>query len=533
MRQRWYRIVLAAVIWTALVVLPAHTQQLSEPVLTEYGPVRGEVLSNSIRFRGIPYAAPPIGPLRWRAPQPPQPWAELRATAYGSPCPQFAADGGFLGSEDCLTLNIWTPKNRGASLRPVMVFIHGGANTFGASSLPTYDGQAFAEKGGVVLVTINYRLGQFGYLAHPLLSAEDTVHQSSGNYGLLDQIFALQWVQRNIANFGGDPTNVTIFGESAGGLNVACLLASPAAAGLFHRAIIQSGGFFVSKPLRDDDPQTESAEEFGQRFEQEINCSSANDPLACMRRKTTREVIDTLRPPPPVVGGCRNPPCPEYGPNVDGYVLTGSPVELMRQGQYNNVPTIVGTNKNEASIFITLVFPLVTEAQYQAAVRRYLPAVADQVLARYPISDYRNARDALDAVFTDLLFICPARLGTRAMSMHQSNIYVYHFTHGLESRLYNYLGAFHALELYFVFNNFVLPAHTPTNRELDLANTMLRYWTNFARSGDPNGQGLPRWPVYTLDGDRHIILDERISTGTQLRKEFCEFWCDVLGLSCF
>jgi para-nitrobenzyl esterase len=348
---------------------------------------------------------------------------------------------------------------------------------------------------------------------------------------LLDQIFALKWVQRNIANFGGDPNSVTIFGESAGGINVACLISSPAAAGLFHRAIVQSGGFFITKPLRDENAEIESAEEFGQRFEAEINCLSAGDPIACMRRKTIREVMDTLRPPPPIANGCRNPPCPEYGPNLDGYVLPGNPLQVMLDGRHNNVPTMIGTNKDEGTIF-TVLLPLFTASQYESVVREFAPQIADQVLARYPVSDYGGPRNAFNALYTDLLFICPARLGTRALAMHQPNVYVYHFTHELDPRLYNYLGAFHALELNFVFNTFSLPGHTPTNRELQLADNMLRYWTNFAKTGDPNGQQLPRWPVYTLDGDRHVVLDERINTGMQLRKEFCEFWCQMLGLTC-
>ncbi|MBI3949174.1 MAG: carboxylesterase family protein [Acidobacteria bacterium] len=504
----------------------AKAQPLSDPVPTEQGLVRGEVLEASIAFRGISYAAAPVGDLRWRAPQPPQPWQGVRdALTFGEPCPQFAnpTSQDIIGCEDCLTLNIWAPKGKEPSLRPVMFFIHGGANTMGASSLPTYDGQALAEKGGVVVVTINYRLGQLGFLAHPLLSAEDAEHHSSGNDGLLDQIFALKWVRRNIANFGGDPNNITIFGESAGGLNVACLVASPEAAGLFQRAIVESGGFFVTTPLRDNDPEGESAEEFGQRFEKEIGCISAGDPIACMRRKTAEEVLRTLKAGFPLLG--RFEGSVTYGPNVDGYVLKGNLVEVMLAGQHNNVPVIIGTNKNEASIFI-VGLRLNPEAAYRAAVERFFPNASQEVLARYPASEYASPRDAFDALVTDLAFICPARAASIALSGHQRRTFVYHFTHVVDAPVLRNLGAFHGLELSFVFNNFGIIQPTP--EEVNLAETMLAYWTNFARTGDPNAGALPTWPAYTLDGDMHLNLDAPISTGTALRKEYCEFWFDLL-----
>lgn len=506
--------------------------QLGDPVPTDQGPVRGEDLGSSIAFRGIPYAAAPIGNLRWRPPQSRGlSQGVFEATKFGPGCPQFTNSAGsvllpgqpgaFQGAEDCLSLNIWSPKSTGGPIRPVMFFIHGGGNIQGAGSLSLYDGRALAEKGGVVAVTINYRLGPLGFLAHPLLSGEDAEHHSSGNYGLLDQIHALRWVQRNIRNFGGDPANVTIFGESAGGVNVACLLASPLASGLFHRAIIESGGYVIGTRLRDAPgvPQPESAEEFGLRFAKELGCDKALDPMACMRGKGAEEVTGTLKADPGILGRAEG--LPSYGPNVDGFVLPNSPLEVMAEGNQNDVPVIVGTNKNEGSIFILQV-PLGSEAAYRAAVRRYLPVIADQVLARYPASDYASPRDAFDALLSDLAFICPAREGSRALVGYQPRVFVYHFIHGLNSPTLGFLGAFHALELPFVFHN--LGVINPAAEEVRLSDNMLAYWTNFAKQGNPNGDGLVTWAAYSLDGDAHQNLDVRIGPGTALRKQYCDFW---------
>jgi para-nitrobenzyl esterase len=514
---------------TPSAALPARAQRLSDPVATEQGLVRGQVVGNAIAFRGIPYTAPPVGDLRWKPPQLHAPWEGVRnALEFGSACPQFTNSTSDIttGGEDCLTFNIWAPKDKEPSLRPVMFFIHGGGNIQGASSQPVYDGQALVEKGGVVVVTINYRLGPLGFLAHPLLSAEDVEHHSSGNYGLLDQIFALQWVRRNIRNFGGDPDNIMIFGESAGGLNVSCLVASPLGAGLFQRAIVESGGFLVNTRLRDapDAPEAESAEEFGIRFAKEIGCDSAADPLACLRSKTPEQLLNTLRGGlllERFIGGNI------YGPSVDEYVLTDSPLEVMLAGQHNNVPVIIGTNRNEGLIFI-LGIPLSSEADYQAAVERLFSSFSAQVLERYPVSDYPSPRAAFDAILTDLAFICPARAASLVLASYQPRTFVYHFTHSVNTPSFvRDLGAFHGLELAFVFNNFGLIRPTP--EEVSLSETMLTYWTDFARNEDPNSSGLPLWPAYTLDGDMHLNLDVPISPGSALRKEYCDFWFQLFG----
>ncbi|KAF0247894.1 MAG: para-nitrobenzyl esterase, partial [bacterium] len=291
---------------------------LSDPVITEEGPVRGELQDKSIVFRGIPYASPPTGDLRWR---PPQAAAKrtnvLEATQFSSPCAQPDNTGKIIGSEDCLSLNIWSPKTKESALRPVMFFIHGGGNITGSADMfafgvRLYDGTFLHDMGGVLVVSINYRLGPLGFFSHPTLSNEDRQNGVSGNYGLMDQIFALQWVQKNIRNFGGDPNNVTIFGESAGGRNVLALITSPKATGLFHKAIVESGApLFVDIPLRANAPGL-SAEGVGTEASKTLGCETVGDTGACLRGKTPAELLKALAPDELGFSGF------QYGPIIDG-----------------------------------------------------------------------------------------------------------------------------------------------------------------------------------------------------------------------
>jgi para-nitrobenzyl esterase len=502
---------------------------LSDPFITEEGPVRGEVLDNSIVFRGIPYAAAPTGDRRWRQPQPADKRADtLNAISFGSICAQPDGDA-LAGSEDCLSLNIWAAKAKESKLRPVMFFIHGGGNVTGSSIMSSfgailYNGKYFAEKTGVVVVTINYRLGPFGYFAHPGLTNEDP-NKSSGNYGLLDQIFALQWVQRNIANFGGDPTNVTIFGESAGGRNVLSLVVSPLASGLFTKAIIESGApLFVDQPLAaTGDPNGRNAEDIGLQFAKALGCDTSSDPTACLRTRTPAELLKAMPSDELGIAGLM------YGPNVDGYVIPASTTEILRDGQQNNVPIMIGTNKNEFLSFIGNT-PISTEADYLNALTLALGDKAPQVLAKYPVKDYGTPRLALDAAFTDLFFLCPARTASQLIAANQPKTFVYQFTHALS--VFPDMGAFHGLELPFLFHSITdIPVVGLTKKEVKLSDRMAAYWSNFAKNGDPNGSKLPNWPIYTVDGDKNITLDTKIKTNTSLRKEFCQFLADTLSNS--
>lgn len=515
---------------SALLVVTSSLWSLSQScpsdentVATEQGCVKGESLGAVKVFRGIPYAAPPVGNLRWRVPQEHPAWEGVRdATEFGKSCPQLPGTifrYQLETDEDCLSLNIWTPKTDPNAKLPVMVWIHGGGLVQGSSSQKvsdhlTYDGRFLAEKFNVVVVTINYRLAQLGFLAHPTLSAEDSEHSVSGNYGLLDQIFALRWVQKNIQNFGGDPTNVTIFGESGGGKSVCALLASPLARGLFHRAIIQSGGCPSNLRKLRDSSGRESAEAQGERFARAIGCADAPDVLACLRSKTVQEILNTLPGEASILSTAE-----KWDFIVDGYALPDSPGRVLESGNFNVVPLIAGTTGNEASIF-TGKLNITTPAQYEAFVRVLFRENADHVLALYPVSAYSSPKAALDALISDISFVCPTRRFVRDVAKYQQKTFLYHFAYVTRVGAQLGLGAFHGSEIPFVFGNLA----NPTPQERALSDAMMAYWTNFAQSGDPNDSTLPRWPAYTLSEDPHVQLDTPITAGRELRKLYCDFW---------
>jgi para-nitrobenzyl esterase len=492
-------------------------QRFSPPVPTEFGPVYGEVLPTTIVYRGIPYAAPPTSRMRWRPPTPPLPWKTPRdATRFASVCPQFMSSrGGFAfkaaqtdvvarGNEDCLALNIWVPQQTQMQPLPVMVFIHGGGYKAGSGS--RYDGAALAER-GVVVATINYRLGVFGFLAHPVLSKEDLSQGTSGNYGLLDQIAALRWVQQNIRAFGGDPSKVTIFGESAGAGSVCALMVSPLARGLFHRVIMQSGRFAIRRTLR-------KAEMDGIRFAATVGCGNTTDALGCLRNKTKYELLDPLRPSGLGVFEALSGNL-AFGPIIDGVVLPARPLDLVQSGRYPMVPVIIGNNANEGTLFLHGSRDW-GKAAYEASVTRVFGRRAAQLLELYPVSKYNSPREAYDALLTDIAFACPTHTLARALVGHQSKTFVYRFAHTMERGPARRLGAFHGLELAFVFRFGAIPALRPTTDERALSDTLADYWVQFARTGDPNAAGLPHWPAYTLEGDKYQVLDIPVTTMTGL-----------------
>lgn len=523
--MRMRRVVVLALLLIVVAAGPrsqaeSHAARLGDTVTTEQGPIRGEVLGATVAFRGVAYAAPPVGPLRWSPPQPAATHTDvLDATEFGSSCAQLGVGGALVGGEDCLTLNVWAPGDERSAPYPVMLFIHGGGNVTGASSDLLYNGRSLSEAGPVVVVTINYRLGPLGFLAHPLLTAEDTEHQSSGNYGLLDQLAALEWVQRNIEAFGGDPANVTIFGESAGGRDVLNLVASPLGAGLFHKAIVESGApLLLPTPLHDSDGEVESAEAFGERLATALGCPDG----ACLREATPDELLRAIPPDETLF----NFQSYVYGPNVDGYVLPASIASVLAAGEQNDVPLMIGTNKNEAQFFITTI-ALATEQQYEAAVEARFGENAPAVLARYPVSDYGSPRAAFEALVTDLIFLTPARTASRLVAPAQPKTYVYQFTHAIKA--FENFGAFHGLELPFVFANFERFPVPPTKKDRKLSRRMQGYWTNFAATGDPNGRGLPTWPAYTNEGDTSVALDSKIKPQVGYRKDYCDFWTALVG----
>ena len=490
-------------------------------VTTDKGDVVGVTSSDGKvnAFLGIPYAAAPVGDLRWKPPAPAPAWTTPRmATSIGLACPQVSnalTGAAPPNGEDCLFLNVWTPTS--ATNAPVMVFIHGGSFTFGQGGDPLYDGAALSHL-GVIVVTINYRLGALGFMAHPALSAEDA-HGSSGNYGLLDQQAALGWVKTNIAAFHGDPTKVTIFGESAGAISVGAHIVSPLAAGLFSRALSESGTvYLVTEPLKDPStPSTvDSAEEYGAAFATKLGCTDAS-PLACLRGKAVADILSAQG------NSLELTPGVTFSPNVDGYVLPSSPILRMTAGQTNDVPYLLGTNADEATLFDSTL-TITNDTEYRAAVAAEAPTLVDSILAIYPSSAYPTPKDAFNAFMTEALFVCPARFVARASASRVKQTYLYQYTHVDSVGAALGWGAFHSSELPLVFGNFTGVFSGATDVEKSLSASMMGYWTRFAATGDPNdpsGAALA-WPQYTEAADQNIVLGDTISVEANLVKDHCD-----------
>lgn len=473
----------------------------AERVATTSGVVRGARVGATWAYRKVPFAAPPVGDLRLRAPRPATcSAAELDATALGPRCPQLDETGAYLGAEDCLHVNVWAPAAAGAA-RPVMVWIHGGGNAAGSATDPLYDGRRLAEAGDVVVVSVNYRLGQLGYLADASLADGGSV----GNYGTLDQIAALRWVHDNVAAFGGDPANVTVFGESAGGRNTCTLLAAPAARGLFHRAIIESG---ACKFL--DDRAT--AQTTADAVATALGCSG--DRAACFRAATAEALTRANAQP---VGALA---ASTYGTVVDGVVLTEQPEAAIKAGRHAAVPLMIGANADETGREAPTNL---TAAQYEALIRAQYRTIADLVLAQYPVASFPSPRAAYVRVTTDARFVCPSREIAAAADLGQTApVYRYFFPYRATP-----FGAVHGIELPFVFGTFdAIPTATgqpyqPTAADLALSSAMQGYWARFARTGDP--AGTPAWSAATA-GEPALVLDTAIAVQAGIRRDACDFW---------
>lgn len=507
-----------------------------ERVQLDSGPVSGVQEDEIWVFKGIPYAAPPVAELRWRAPQPVTPWEEVRlCNTFGPACPQPSqAEIFYLAAgetaEDCLYLNVWSPAKSTDERLPVMVWIHGGSFETGSGSMAVYDGRKLASA-GVVVVTINYRLGPLGFLAHPLLSAESSLGVS-GNYGLLDQIAALQWVQKNIAGFGGDPARVTVFGESAGAISILDLLVSPLADGLFQRAIAQSGilldrGFEVST-----NGTLDAAEQEGVEFARLLGVDETGDVLAQLRAKTPDELLAVSLDAGLMEKGLT------WKPVVDGYVLPDMPTTLWSEGRRQSVPLLIGSNADEGNLFLAGI--TLDPTVYESQMRRVFGSHADEALARYPVSTENDIEAAFSRMLTEIGFASTARLAARSMSTpvtgtdgeptaSASPAFLYQFT---RVPFDNPLGAFHGVEIPYVFGNTDMfsPMGTIEQVDIDLSTALMGYWTRFAATGDPNGQGAPVWPKYDPASDQHLELGDTIRISSDLYKEACDFADRVRGL---
>jgi len=487
-------------------------------VKVDGGLISGTVADGIRSFKGVPFAAPPVGDLRWKAPQPVIAWQGVRAAdSFGAECPQspYAAGSMYFSppqkqSEDCLFLNVWTAGNQGEK-RPVMVWIHGGAWTRGSGSIPAYDGTAFAKK-GVVLITVNYRLGPLGFLAHSELTAESPNH-SSGNYGVLDQIAALKWVQKNIAAFGGDPTKVTIFGESAGSWSVNALIASPLAKGLFRGAIGESGGVFQPGTfLKENREGRPSAEIIGAAFAKATGANSIKE----FRAVSVEKIVDIFNNDPQ---GRRF----QTQTAVDGWVLPDEVRNIFAQGKQNDVNVIVGSNANEMTSLVAEALVPKKMEDYRKRVEAQYGQNIKEFDAAYPVHNDEEIRDVYLGSFRDSIFTWQMRTWARMTSTGHSKAYLYFFSHAPPNRNRKMLGAYHASEIAYVFNNLNRQNEMLQDMDFKLADMMNSYWVDFATTGDPNGKGLPKWPAYDRDAENYIDFGDTVQSHNHLLKAQADF----------
>jgi para-nitrobenzyl esterase len=502
------------------IFLAVSVQALSPngAIKVDGGVISGTTIEGVRIFKGIPFAAPPVGDLRWKAPQPVVAWQGVRkCDAFGPACPQSPYPQGSMYysapetmSEDCLYLNVWTAASSGEK-RPVMVWIHGGALTRGSGSRPSYDGMALAKK-GVVLVTVNYRLGPLGYLAHPDLTNESAQH-SSGNYGVLDQVAALKWVQKNIASFGGDAKNVTVFGESAGSWSVNTLVATPLAKGLFQRAIGESGAFFGPMPyLKEDRNKLASAEKVGAAFAK----AAGADSIKALRELPAEKIVEIFTNDSEGKK-FRTQPC------VDGWVLPDEIRNIFAKGKHNDVPVIVGSNANEMTTLTTPDSVPKTMEDYRKRVSMQYGEMIKEFDAAYPVNSDADIASAYLGALRDGLFTLNMRSWARMTANGKAKAYLYCFSHVPPNPRSKYLGAYHASEIAYVFGN--LNSQNPLLTETDrkLAEVMMSYWVNFAKSGDPNGPGLPKWVVYDQTSEPYMDFGDQVQMRNHLLKAQVDF----------
>jgi para-nitrobenzyl esterase len=478
---------------------------IPEPAHVEQGLVSGVAGTDAeVRvFKGLPFAAPPVGDLRWRAPKPAAAWETVRtAGSFSANCMQRQpATSTRQVSEDCLYLNVYTAAKTAKDRRPVMVWIHGGALTGGAGSV--YDGEALSKK-GVVVVTVNYRLGVFGFLAHPELTKESD-RNASGNYGLLDQIAALEWVQKNIAAFGGDPKRVTIFGESAGSWSVNYLMATPLARGLFQRAIGESGGEFA--PAH----KLVEAEQAGVKLATSAGAAS----IADLRAKPAEEVQK-------LTGF-------QTAANVDGWLLPEDVYTIFSKGKQSDVPLLIGSNNDEGTMFTPAT---VKGSSFKEIAERRYGADSEEFLKLYPFTSDQEAWAAQAASMRDQTFGWEMRTWARMQNKTgKSKVYLYYFSRVPPGK-HRVPGAYHGAEIAYVFDNlkvapFAAGGETPSvpweDADRKLAQAMSSYWVNFAATGDPNGKGMLKWPAYRAKDDVAMGFGDDIQVKPLPHKEALDF----------
>jgi para-nitrobenzyl esterase len=515
----------------------ASTASTAEPVVQlSAGTLRGASAGSAIAFRGIAYAQPPIGKLRWQPPQPPLPWQGVReAQQPGSACTQrtsglvpfFAPMAQAYGShfeqplvkssEDCLYLDVWVPEWPARRALPVMVWLHGGSNTVGSGTQSTYDGVSLTRH-GVVLVTLNYRLGVMGFFSHPELTAESP-HHSSGNYGLLDQLAALSWVKQNIAQFGGDPDNVTLFGESAGAIDAARLMTSPLATGLFKHVISESGPAFESG-------QTLSqAEAFGSA----VSALAAGDAPSALEKLRALPAMDVEA----LVAKAKEHVSSDItAATADGWVLPISPQQAFLTGANQKADLLIGLNGRELSAFRLAAAAAAkssggpADGAESGGLKRFLEAAhpyfgiwTNPAIAVYFGRILLNKNAGLDGAANDLIGACPVGAIASLVNASGQHVFVYRFDRSIPGKGEAQLGAFHSLEVPYIFGSLQdrewqwLPS---TGDDASLSNLLQTYWTNFAKTGDPNASALPNWPAWS-DAEKEFLLVNQDASVTAQR----------------
>jgi len=506
---RRYIALIAAAAAALLASAPAEAQIITAEVTG--GKIEGTAEGNIGVFKGIPFAAPPVGNLRWKDPQPLVPWKGVKPTgAYGPACTQATSMLQMVGaesrmSEDCLYLNIWTPAKAAGEKLPVMVWIYGGAFVAGTTSSAAFDGTNFARR-GIVLVSISYRVGPLGWLAHPELSREQG--GTSGNYGLKDQIAALRWVHDNIAQFGGDAGNITIFGESAGGISTGMLAVSPPAKGLYAKAISESGGNFA---VPSDDPGP------GQGTRTMAAAEGAG--VKSVEGLGVRSIAEARALSADAIMKMQGSNWPIY----DGKVLPDDPWRLYDQGRFNDMPVLIGSNSDEGGLFMRQP---VEPGQFEASIRRQYGEFADRALATYPHDTPAEARKAQGDMMREQVFAWPTYAWARKQSANgKGATYVYYFDHKTSE---NPNGALHASEIRYVFGTLQSQGGiaSPTKADEKMRDEFMGYWINFARTGDPNGPGLPQWPRFRADNPVYMELGDKVRPIAVPNLAQYEFWDD-------